>query len=351
MSPGAQSSSSSVRRQSWTGVRRSDFTTVGFLGDGGFGSVRLVVYEVDGKRYALKSIQHADIKEMVLSGHTESLVSPISERDIGIAARKWHSPFIVKLYATFQTVEKLHYVYELCPGGDLYDLQDQQEGGFFRELDAQFYIAEISLGLSHLHCHNVVHGDVKLENVLIAKDSHVKLTDLGSASMALPTSGLAVPAASSPKVQATYSPPEVRNGGGFGKELDCWQLGYAAVAMLSGRYLALDQEEVQLPLQEMLSGNGVSENAHALCQALLASDRRDRLGFPDGASSLQTHIFFEALNWAAFEEKLVDPPIVFETFPVYGRGRLESDSPTLSPKSSRRIRGFTWCDGPELDDL
>ena len=39
--------------------------------------------------------------------------------DIGIAARKWRSPFIVQLYATFQTSDKLHYVYELCPGGDL----------------------------------------------------------------------------------------------------------------------------------------------------------------------------------------------------------------------------------------
>jgi serine/threonine protein kinase len=213
------------------------------------------------------------------------------------------------------------------------------------EADARFYIAEISLGLKHLHNNNFVHGDIKLENVLIAKDSHIKLTDLGSASVALGGSEV------KRKIQATFSPPEVRHGEGtFGKELDCWQLGFAAFGMLSGSYLPLGTDDVQSLVKQTLSDAGVSPAAQELCQKLLAGNRQERLGFPSGASELQDHTFFETLDWAAIEEKLVEPPFVFKEFPVYGRGRLESSSPKAAASGANRVRGFTWCHAPDQED-
>jgi serine/threonine protein kinase len=330
----------------WTHVRRSDFKTIGYLGDGGFGQVRLVEYLGDGQKYALKSIEHALIREKCLSGSADSC-SPMQERNIGIAARKWRSPFIVQLYATFQTPEKLHFVYELCPGGDLFELLSQQDGRHFNEHDSRFYSGEIALGLMHLHSHDVVHGDIKLENVLIGKDCHAKLTDLGSAIIAKPG------CKAQPNLLATFSPPELLDGDGeYGKELDCWQLGYATLTMLIGVYLNLEQENMWCALQDMLTGVGASEQALHFCTALLESDRRKRLGFPDGAALLQKHPFFEALDWSALEQKLVDPPFMFEEFPLFGLGQFESSTPDGSPTraSGRRLRGFTWSFGPDDDD-
>lgn len=348
--PGIDESPPSVKKdeeEAWRHVQRSDFKTIGYLGDGGFGQVRLVIYLGDGQKYAMKSISHASIRELYLSGSADSF-SPMNERDIGIAARKWRSPFIVQLYATFQTPEKLHYVYELCPGGDLFELLSQQDGRHFDEPDARFYSAEITLGLMHLHSHDVVHGDIKLENVLIGKDCHAKLTDLGSAIVAKPGSK------ANPRVQATFSPPELRDGDGeFGKELDCWQLGYATVTMLTGGYLNLNQEDIRLALQQTMSGVDHSEEVLSFCNELLESDRRKRLGFPHGAALVRDHAFFETLDWDALENKLVEPPFMFEEFPLFGRGRFESSTPESSPSraGSRRVRGFTWSDGPDADDV
>jgi serine/threonine protein kinase len=338
--------SGAERATAWTNVQRSDFKSIGYLGDGGFGQVRLVVYRKDGERYALKSIEHALMKEMcLLSGDKDSADSPFVERDVGIAAREWRSPFIVQLYATFQTPDKLHFVYELCPGGDLFDLLAKQDYQRFTESDARFYLAEMTLGLTHLHDNGIVHGDIKLENVLIAKDCHVKLTDLGSAFHALRN------AATRKVVHATHSPPEVRNGSGeFGKELDCWQLGYAAVTMLSGEDLSLELEDYQSIVQETLSEVGVSQSAVDYCERLLTSSRRERLGFPDGAVVLQTHSFNADMNWQAIEEKSVEPPVIFAEFPMYGRGRFHSSNNSPRTSENTRVRGFSWAVGPDAED-
>jgi len=44
---------------------------------------------------------------------------------------------------------------------------------------ARTYIAELVLALRHLHSRGVVHRDVKPDNILIAQDGHIRLTDFG----------------------------------------------------------------------------------------------------------------------------------------------------------------------------
>ena len=49
----------------------------------------------------------------------------------------------------------------------------------FTERDVQFYLAELASALSHLHTLGIIYRDLKPENVLLAADGHIKLTDFG----------------------------------------------------------------------------------------------------------------------------------------------------------------------------
>ena len=61
-------------------------------------------------------------------------------------------------------------VVDYCPGGSLHthvNISLREEGAGFDEARASFYVAEIGLGIAHLHSHGIVHRDLKLENVLM----------------------------------------------------------------------------------------------------------------------------------------------------------------------------------------
>lgn len=68
-------------------------------------------------------------------------------------------------------------VMEYMVGGDLKSLLGVY--GFLEEPMAVFYAAEVILALDYLHKHNIVHRDLKPDNMLIARNGHVKLTDFG----------------------------------------------------------------------------------------------------------------------------------------------------------------------------
>jgi len=69
-------------------------------------------------------------------------------------------------------------ILELCPGGELAHYLSYF--GRFTVSMAKFYAREIGSGLAYLHSRNILHNDLKAENVLLTQMGHVRITDFGT---------------------------------------------------------------------------------------------------------------------------------------------------------------------------
>ncbi|KAL3961859.1 hypothetical protein ACCO45_003382 [Purpureocillium lilacinum] len=145
-----------------------NYTTVKIIGKGAFGEVKLVQKKGDGKVYAMKSLIKTEMFRKDQLAHVRSERDILAESD---------SPWVVKLYTTFQDSYFLYMLMEFLPGGDLMTMLIKYE--IFSEDITRFYIAEIVLAIEAVHKLGFIHRDIKPDNILLDRGGHVKLTDFG----------------------------------------------------------------------------------------------------------------------------------------------------------------------------
>ncbi|KAJ2370212.1 rim15, signal transduction response regulator [Coemansia sp. RSA 2610] len=146
-----------------------DFDLLKPISKGAYGSVYLAKKRSTGAYYAIKILKKAD---MIAKNQISNVKA---ERAIMMA--QTGSPFVVRLLYTFQSRTNLYLVMEYLNGGDCAALL--KAIGALPEEWARPYLAEVVLGIEDLHARNVVHRDLKPDNLLIDSEGHLKLTDFG----------------------------------------------------------------------------------------------------------------------------------------------------------------------------
>jgi calcium-dependent protein kinase len=126
------------------------------LGEGGFGSVIKVIHKNTGQVRAMKIIPKNNLKQ----GYTEEEIF----REINILKKLEH-PYIMKLYEFYSDEEYFYLINEFCSEGDL--SEKLQKVGRFEEKLVKLLMFQIFSAVWYLHSNNVIHGDLKLENVMI----------------------------------------------------------------------------------------------------------------------------------------------------------------------------------------
>ncbi|XP_040007048.1 RAC-beta serine/threonine-protein kinase-like [Xiphias gladius] len=154
--------------KSHTKVTMSDFEYLKLLGKGTFGKVILVKEKSTGVHYAMKILR----KEVIIA--KDEVAHTVTESRV---LQNTRHPFLTTLKYAFQTHDRLCFVMEYANGGELFFHLSRER--VFTEDRARFYGAEIVSALEYLHSRDVVYRDLKLENLMLDKDGHIKITDFG----------------------------------------------------------------------------------------------------------------------------------------------------------------------------
>ena len=149
-----------------------DFEKVRVLGLGGTGIVYELLHKTNGQRYALKEIEIKNKAQMQVALQEAEMLKEIMENI--------SHPNIMHIEKVFQVGSKFYLVFPLCTGGELYEHVIRR--GKFTERDAAKLTRDLMSAIHALHSRDILHLDIKPENILfesLSDDSLIKLTDFG----------------------------------------------------------------------------------------------------------------------------------------------------------------------------
>uniref|UniRef100_A0A8C8CP55 Protein kinase domain-containing protein n=1 Tax=Oncorhynchus tshawytscha TaxID=74940 RepID=A0A8C8CP55_ONCTS len=154
-----------------------------------------------GMHYAMKILR----KEVIIA--KDEVAHTVTESRV---LQNTRHPFLTTLKYAFQTHDRLCFVMEYANGGEV--------GVPIR---ARFYGAEIVSALEYLHSRDVVYRDLKLENLMLDNDGHVKITDFGLCKEGITDGATMKTFCGTPE----YLAPEVLEDNDYGRAVDWWGLG------------------------------------------------------------------------------------------------------------------------------
>lgn len=251
-----------------TGAQRKwtlqDFHIGKRLGKGKYGIVFLAREKQSGYIVALKIL----FKEALHKYEIERQL----RREIEIQARLRH-PNILRLYGYFYDAKRVFLILEYAPRGHMFRIL--QKRGSFPEPEAAHYIYQIAHGLIYLHKHNIIHRDMKPENLLLTLKNEVKIADFGWSVHA--------PSSRRQTLCGTmdYLAPEMVEGREHDNSIDIWTLGILLFEFLTGKP-PFEHSEARLTYKHISKvmftvPPTVSHQAERLIRGILVHDPAKRM--------------------------------------------------------------------------
>ncbi|KAK6205504.1 elongation factor 2 [Scheffersomyces amazonensis] len=325
-------------------VGLDDFQFLAVLGKGNFGKVMLAQSR---DTYALCAIKVLK-KEQIIQDDAASDVK--SEKRVFLTVNKERHPFLLNLHCCFQSENRIYFVMEYISGGDL---MFHVQNGKLHPKRAKFYACEILLGLEYFHQNGIVYRDLKLENILLTSQGHIKIGDYGLCKENMWYGNTTGSFCGTPEFMA----PEIVSAKPYDRSVDWWAFGVLFFQMLlrTSPFKGEDEEEIfnailnddvkypiYLPRQTVL-----------VLQGLLTKDPTKRLGGSErDAQEIKEHEYFSDVNFDDVLHMRIPVPFVPELNSEHDYSNFDkeftSETPRLTPVDNvlsaevqEQFRGFS----------
>ncbi|XP_065818788.1 MAP/microtubule affinity-regulating kinase 4 isoform X2 [Labrus bergylta] len=207
------------------------------IGKGNFAKVKLARHVLTGKEVAIKIIDKTQLNPTSL----QKLF-----REVRIMKGLNH-PNIVQLFEVIETDKTLYLIMEYASGGEVFDYLVSH--GRMKEVEARAKFRQIVSAVHYCHTKNIVHRDLKAENLLLDADANIKIADFGFSNEFTLGNKLDTFCGSPP-----YAAPELFQGKKYdGPEVDVWSLGVILYTLVSGS-LPFDGQNLKELRERVLRG-------------------------------------------------------------------------------------------------
>ncbi|XP_035246275.1 serine/threonine-protein kinase NIM1-like [Anguilla anguilla] len=242
-------------RELAVGRRLGLYKVRGEIGRGSFSSVKLGIHALTTDKVAIKVLEKSRLDENAQRLLCQEVAS----------MERLHHPNVIRLYEVLETPSRLHLVMEYAEGGELYARISAK--GKLPDAEAKLVFAQIVSAVKHMHESDIVHRDLKAENVFYTRGGCVKVGDFGFSAACGRAQTLSTFCGSAP-----YAAPELfRDGSYAGAPVDAWALGVLLFFAVTGAMPFRADTVPRLKRRILRGAYAVPPGVPAPCRRLIAA--------------------------------------------------------------------------------
>ncbi|XP_034441495.1 serine/threonine-protein kinase Nek4 isoform X3 [Hippoglossus hippoglossus] len=196
----------------------NNYIFIRVVGKGSYGEVHLVKHRSDRKQYVIKKLNltTSSKRERRAAEQEAQLLSQLRHPNIVTYRESWEGDDC-----------QLYIAMGFCEGGDLYHRLKQQKGELLPEKQVVEWFVQIAMALQYLHERNILHRDLKTQNIFLTKTNIIKVGDLGIARVLENQNDMASTLIGTPY----YMSPELFSNKPYNHKSDVWALGCCVYEM------------------------------------------------------------------------------------------------------------------------